>query len=291
MALAAAIVCAAGAFAQPAGPLERSAKSLGPFPAGAGAVTVRLALVRAADAPSPAAVESVEIIGADGAVHWQRRLASRVEDGRIEEAVTVDAQPLRGRRGEGLLLAYHVISPYAPASRSWQAFGVFEGKLRPLSKPLSVEGELAEYSAGRPVEAAFDEALKADVLSFRVWTGRFFAVVPVALHWDWGLAQLAYPLKRCRFNVVADRRPAAAGAPVELYSGPGEDSASSKAAMRQDSRVEILAAEGEPVWEDAGDEISLGVSEDLWLRVRIDGREGWVHTEAAFDAIGLTERN
>jgi hypothetical protein len=81
-----------------------------------------------------------------------------------------------------------------------------------LSKPVAAEGDLAEYSAGGAVAAAFDEPLKADVLNFRVWTGRFFAIVPVALHWDWGLAQLAYPLKRCRFNVVGDRNPAAAGA-------------------------------------------------------------------------------
>ncbi len=291
MVFAAAIVFGAGAAAQTDDRVERSAQNLGPFAIGERVFTVKLSMAPAPGRPSPPAVDSVEIADAGGAVHWQRRLSSRAEDGKIEDAVTVDVQPLRGKRGEGLLLAYSAVSPDALVSRSWQAFGVADGKLRPLSKPVAVDGDLPEHTAGRPVQAAFDEALNVDVLNFRVWTGRFFAVVPVALHWDWGLAQLAYPLRRCRFNVVAEFRPAPAGARVSLYSEPEEGSLSAEVAVRQDSRVEILVAEGEPIWEDSGEEVSLGVSEDLWLRVRIDGREGWLHTEAAFDAIGLAEKN
>jgi hypothetical protein len=291
MVLAAALVSAAGAAAQTGDRWEPSVQTLGPFVIGERTFIVKLSMAQAPDTTSPPAVESVEIADAAGAVHWQRRLAYRTEEGKVEEAVTVDVQPLRGRRGEGLLLAYSAVAPGAPANRSWQAFGVVDGKLRPLSKPVALEGELPEYSAGRPVQASFDEPLNVDVLNFRVWTGRFYTVVPVALQWDWGMAQLAYPLKRCRFNVVAAPGPAPEGAAVDLYTEPVDGSASSAVALRRDSRVEVLLAEGEPIWEDSGEEVSLGVSEDLWLRVRIDGQEGWLHTEAAFDVIGLTEKN
>jgi hypothetical protein len=40
--------------------------------------------------------------------------------------------------------------------------------------------------------------------------------------------------------------------------------------------------------DDAG---SLGVAKDadLWLKVRIDGKEGWMHSEEDFRALGLPE--
>jgi len=40
-----------------------------------------------------------------------------------------------------------------------------------------------------------------------------------------------------------------------------------------------------------GDVISIGVAPDteLWLKVRIDGKEGWMHSEEDFVALGLPE--
>jgi len=39
------------------------------------------------------------------------------------------------------------------------------------------------------------------------------------------------------------------------------------------------------------DASSVGISadSDLWLKVRIDGKEGWIHSEEDFQALGLPE--
>jgi hypothetical protein len=59
--------------------------------------------------------------------------------------------------------------------------------------------------------------------------------------------------------------------------------------VKKDSRVEILEASGEQIWEEANERIGLGVGGDLWLKVSIDGEEGWIHTQEDFNAIGLPQ--
>jgi hypothetical protein len=80
-----------------------------------------------------------------------------------------------------------------------------------------------------------------------------------------------------------------------------------KTVVKKDSKVELLTAliatnwnEGNPVGDPKGtmdDAGTFGVSSggvvdadaDLWLKVRIDGREGWMHSEEDFRALGLPE--
>ena len=61
------------------------------------------------------------------------------------------------------------------------------------------------------------------------------------------------------------------------------------AVIRRNSKVEFLEAAGVLHWQEAGDFVSLTVDGDLWLKVRIDGREGWIHTQEDFNAIGLPQ--
>ena len=78
--------------------------------------------------------------------------------------------------------------------------------------------------------------------------------------------------------------------------------------MRKDSKVELLVAqvpvkltEGAPsgpsgnvkrpmdAMNDARSIVLAAPGNELWLRVRIDGREGWLHTEEDFAALGLPQ--
>jgi len=56
------------------------------------------------------------------------------------------------------------------------------------------------------------------------------------------------------------------------------------------SKIEYLEARTTrtPVvrYEDA-EAISFRVNGDVWIKVRIDGVEGWIHTQEDFDAVGL----
>jgi hypothetical protein len=40
-------------------------------------------------------------------------------------------------------------------------------------------------------------------------------------------------------------------------------------------------------WEERKDGIGLGVADDIWVKVRIGGKEGWIHTDEDLQAIGL----
>ncbi len=57
--------------------------------------------------------------------------------------------------------------------------------------------------------------------------------------------------------------------------------------VRQDSKVEFLEAEVELRWQEDRDGIGMGIGDDPWLKVRVDGKEGWIHTQEDFVAIGL----
>ena len=59
--------------------------------------------------------------------------------------------------------------------------------------------------------------------------------------------------------------------------------------VKKDSKVEFLAAETEVAWNEDADGVGLSVSDDVWLKVRIDGKEGWIHTQEDFTAIGLPQ--
>ena len=59
--------------------------------------------------------------------------------------------------------------------------------------------------------------------------------------------------------------------------------------LTEDSKVELLAAEAEVIWSEDAHEANLKVGKDPWPKVRIDNKEGWIHSEEDFEAIGLCE--
>jgi hypothetical protein len=57
--------------------------------------------------------------------------------------------------------------------------------------------------------------------------------------------------------------------------------------VKKDSRVEILAGKVLVTWEERKDGIGLGVANGIWVKVRIGGKEGWIHTDEDLQAFGL----
>jgi hypothetical protein len=57
--------------------------------------------------------------------------------------------------------------------------------------------------------------------------------------------------------------------------------------VKKDSQVEVLAAKVLITWDEGRDAINLGVGDDIWVDVRIDGKEGWIHSTEDLNAIGL----
>ena len=285
-----ALALGAAAWAQPvpeATP-EIQDRLLGPFALGDRSFQATLSIAKLGGAET---VSRVQVKDADGMVCFERKLPYQIEGGRFLETTSVQAALLSGKGGSGLLLTYGVI-PFTPlGGRSWQVLGVVGGKLIPFSPPVALEGELLGQAAGAPAHASWDEALRVDVLNFRIWTGNFFVIVPLEVNWELGYMRPAYRLvEKCRMVVEAQRKPAGDDSSIRLFQDSDEAAGTpAQVAVKKDSAVELLWAEGRIVWEESEDHVSLSVLEDVWLKVRIDGKEGYIHTNEDFTAIGLPE--
>ena len=281
--------------------LEDSEREIGPLKVRNQSFTVVLHAKRVGgtgpDLDLRETVVRMEIRNQAGNTQYEKSFPYRVQGGGFDETLGITARLLEGSEGTGLLVDYGWL-PSAPLEGvTYQVFGIFGGRLVPFGKPLSVEGELVEP---KPQEAAVrtstEPGLEGDVLDFRVWADNFSVIIPVRVNWMMGQVRPAWrcvglqgrrPL--CPYRVEADRVAQEEMTFVRLWSEAEEGGIARHVVVRKNSKVEFLAAEAEQVWQEAGEEVRLGVSEDVWLKVRIDGVEGWIHTQEDLQAIGLPQ--
>lgn len=289
------------------GPLEDFGRRIGPFKIKRQNFTVVLHMkrMRVPGARAVASEETVirmEIWDDAGNIHYAKSFPYKLEGAHFVETTGISVQVLEGRRERGLLITYGEEPSTPLGGVSYQVFGMFNGKLVPFSKPISMEGNLIQPGpqSEKVVSTSREPDLLAEVVRFRVWTGNVFVIIPVRVDWVLAKVRPAWQCHRmtahgmrpqCRFKVEADRRPSANELSfVRLHSGPEEETGIAEhVVVKKDSRVEILEASGDQIWEEANERIVLGVGEDLWLKVRIDGKEGWIHTQEDFNAIGLPQ--
>jgi hypothetical protein len=180
--------------------------------------------------------------------------------------------------------------------------GLFDGKLVPFSKPVWFDGELMlEKTANHIVKTGSEPRFQPEVLKAKIWSGNFFVVVPLRVDWlpakmspAWRCTKQTAkgPRALCEYQVEADRIPADASPTfVRLFAEADEGFTPVHVVVMKDSNVEFLATEAEVVWSEDTEEANLKVSHDPWLKVRIDGKEGWIHTQEDFAAVGLPQTN
>lgn len=310
------VVCLGAGLALPAGAqdtpqaaqLEDFDRELGPFAIRDQRFTVVLHMKRVAtrgpvvDEVFQETLARMEIKDAAGAVHYEQEFpVSELERDSFVETSAATVKLLRGREGSGLLMTYGVAPSTPRGGVSWQVFGLFDNKLIPFSKPVYLEGDLLNDRDGAPVvETSEEPNLRGDVLYFRVWTGNFDAVIPLKIDWLLGKFAMAWrcqqmtaqgPKLLCEVRVEAERVPQEEDLTfVRLHQEPEEGFGTpAHVVVRKDSQVEFLAAETEVVWDEDANGVGLSVSDDVWLKVRIDGKEGWIHTQEDFMAIGLPQ--
>jgi hypothetical protein len=51
--------------------------------------------------------------------------------------------------------------------------------------------------------------------------------------------------------------------------------------------LEVVAGKVAIIWDEGPEAVSILVGEDVWVKVRIDGKEGWIHTPEDLNAVGL----
>ncbi len=249
---------------------------------------------------SALALASLDIADAAGAVLHHEEFPHAVENGEFTETCSVSVNPITGSNGAGLLLDTGCL-PSAPMSGGpWQIFGIVNGKLAPIGKPLYAEGEMGDFVPGKVNHMGNLTQILADELRVRLFTGYFFVSVPVRLNWMEGKLALA---QHCFYQTGHGTAEGGCEMPIEgVERHPGEQELTfvrmfsesneqigtpAHVVIKKDSRVEILAGRVLVTWEEGKDGIGLGVADDIWVKVRIDGKEGWIHTDEDLQAIGL----
>ena len=303
--LAAVLVLSVALVARAQVRLEHFDNELGPFDIGGQHFTVMLHKKRTAGSTDPDTQQTlarVEIRDASGDLHFQRTLPFQLSGAEFQYTVDATAEILQGTRNTGLLLTYGTLPSPPLGGQSWQVLGLFDAKLVPFSKPVWFDGELMfERTANHVAKTGREPNFQPEVLKAKIWAGNFFVVVPLRVDWlpakmspAWRCVKQTAkgPRAMCEYLVEADRVPADASPTfVRLFAEADEGFTPTHVVVMKDSNVEFLAAEAEVVWSEDADEANLKVKDDPWLKVRIDGKEGWIHTQEDFDAVGLPQTN
>jgi hypothetical protein len=246
------------------------------------------------------ALVSLVIRDAAGTVQYQEPFSYELEGGTFTEACSADVSLLRGSNGTGLLVESGCL-PSAPlAGGPWRILGVVRGRLVPFGKPLVAEGEWDEFVPGAVTRTANLTQILPDTFRLRVWTGYFFVPVPVRV--DWREGRLA-PEQRCMYQTGRGFAEEGCEVPVDgariirreqeltfvrMFRESNERSGPpAHIVVKMDSTVEVIAGKVAIVWDEGPEAVSISVGEDVWVKVRIDGREGWIHTPEDLNALGL----
>ena len=298
----------------PSVPLEDFDRELGPFEIKGQRFTLVLHMKRVqaqgavADPEFQETLARLEFKDAQGVVHYENALpVPDVAESRFVETTRAQARILQGKQGTGLLLSYLTLPSTPLGGASYQVLGLINSKLVPFSKPVFLEGDLMnddlvmiERDGDDLIRALEEPGVQGDMVTFRVWTGNFFVIVPLKVDWLLGKFAPAWQCRKmtargwqplCQVRVEAERVPQEEDLTfVRLHQEPEEGFGTpAHVVVKKDSQVEFLAAETEVNWNEETNGVGLGVSDDVWLKVRIDGKEGWIHTQEDFMAIGLPQ--
>ena len=138
-----------------------------------------------------------------------------------------------------------------------------------------------------------------DVIDVHAWTGNFYVLVPLRVDWNHGglsegqrcMGMVAGGMKEegCDMQVEAHRKITSAEYGfARLYSEADEGMGIAQhIVIQKESKVEVLGSRAITRWNQQGEFIQP-VFSDVWLHVRIDSRDGWIHGEEDFAAVGLS---
>jgi hypothetical protein len=234
------------------------------------------------------------------------------ENGTFESTVWIDAQSFTTQQGSGILI-HGMDLPSAPDSGGWmQVFGFKYGRDKygadinlfgRFGPPIIINGEFLDIGPGsfRPTPTSFGGATATvmnDVLKFRVWTGNFNIVYPVLINWITGKLQPASrciettskgQVQRCSYPITVEAHRDNQPTFVRLFPEADDGYTPKHVIVQPQSKIEYLEARTPVTWNEDANTISFSVDGDVWIRVRIDGLEGWIHSQEDFDAVGLPQ--
>jgi hypothetical protein len=237
-------------------------------------------------------VESWELRDPNGILVYrntEKPVTPAVDNGGFESTESAGASVLNGKHGS-LVLVQGDSEPSAPDSGYWTQFFILQhGRLKAF-KPSVSSNEFLGMDTD-PLRGG------ADILKFRIWTGNFNVIYPVIINWDSGTLQPAHTclriasgrqVERCPYEVKAEPRDITEQTFVRLYRDAEEEGIPKHVVVQPGSRVEFFAAEVHVDWNGTAQAVYLEVKpDDVWLKIRVDGKEGWVHSKEDLAQLGL----
>jgi hypothetical protein len=196
----------------------------------------------------------------------------------------VDVTLLEGREHQALELTYEDLPSPPRTGESIQLFGVRDGTLKPLDlEPLELHGGPADLPAGQFKNS--HRLLENDILRIYALTTYFYIVTPVRVNWKEFRLE---PQDSGDFD-VADRPPYQVHADIEserlihVYPSPDTHTTPVAVNLTPQSGIELLKARFNAAPPDEHDSAN-----DTWLKIRIDGQEGWILGIDDYTALGLS---
>jgi hypothetical protein len=291
------------------GKIKSHERRVGPFKINEREFTVILKLMKYEGASKgfDETVESFSIMDKEGEVHYQKSFDVQYGNGRFAESIGIWAYALdstdrkgflyesgrlkefvsKGHKGVGLIL-YYGVTPSAPSSGvSCQVFSLKGEHLVPLFSPLTVYGQIYELPHGSNPNAR--RLFDGNTMRFGVWTGWFEVIVPVKVLDRLRVVPLHYysTFDYSAFDVIVERRHSEEETFVRFFKHPEVSSMPQHVIIRKDTRVEFLCAYARVSIGSGGAERVISVDEMPWLKVRIDGREGFVRDAEDLLALGI----
>ena len=237
------------------------------------------------------------------------------ENGQFESTVAISASSFTTDQGSGILIHGYDL-PSAPEGGGWvrlfgfkygrDKYGADESLFGPFGPPIVIDGEFLDVGSDplRPTPLSPAGAtggatvtVMHDILKFRLWTGNFNIVYPVLVNWITGKLQPAWhclertskgSVDRCSYPITVEASRGNQPTFVRLFPEP-DDSVPKHVIVQPESKIEYLEARTPIAWREEENSISFAVNGDVWIKVRIDGVEGWIHTQEDFDAVGLPQ--
>ena len=242
----------------------------------------------------------LEIVDSGGVVHYRDDFPYAVEAGGFCGA---SVKVISGSNGAGFLLDMACAASAPDSGGPWQILSVTNGKISPLGKPFSAEGQMGDFVPGEIKKIGNLTQILPDQLRIRLFTGYFYVSVALRVGWWEGKLALA---QHCFYQTGHGFAPDGCEMPVEdVERLPSEQELTfarifresnaqvgipEHVVVKKDSQVEILAGKVFVTLEESKSGINLGVGPDIWVKVRIDGKEGWIHSEEDLQAVGLYRR-
>jgi hypothetical protein len=255
-------------------------------------------------------VEWWELRDALDHVMYRQSYPVAFQNGMFESTVAISARSFTTEQGSGILVE-GIDLPSAPGSGGWvQVFGFRYGRDKygadeslfgPFGPPIYVEGEFLDVDSDRagskPLATGGPTVMVMhDILRFKVWTGNFHIIYPVLINWITGNLQPAErclettskgPIERCSYPVQVEAHRENQPTFVRLFPEPDENFTPKHVIVQPASRIEYIEARTPMAWSEDPKAISFTVNGDVWLKIRIDGHDGWIHSDEDFEAIGL----